>query len=76
MDGVGIDEAWAYLVLIFFFASGDFFECDEEEVLAVFRNRYAVGGGSVCYRAVHLDKVENIVVLDLALLCNIIDFFS
>ena len=74
MDGEGIDEARAYLGSLFPSASGDFFECDDEEAAAAFRNRYAVGGGSVRYRAVNPDTVENIVALDLALPRNTIDW--
>lgn len=74
VDGGGIEEARTYLGSIFPSASGDFFECDEEEAAAAFRNRYAIGGGSVRYRAVHADKVENIVALDLALPRNTLDW--
>ncbi len=74
VDGGGTEEARAYLGSIFPSASGDFFEADDEEALAAFRNRYAIGGGSVRYRAVHADKVENIVALDLALPRNTIDW--
>ncbi|MGN6486696.1 MAG: D-lactate dehydrogenase, partial [Devosia sp.] len=74
VDGGGIDEARRYLGSIFPSANGDFFECDEEEAAAAFRNRYAIGGGSVRYRAVHADKVENIVALDLALPRNTLDW--
>jgi D-lactate dehydrogenase len=73
-DGEGIEEARAYLTSILPSTSGDFFECDEDEAAAAFRNRYAVGGGSVRYRAVHADKVENIVALDLALPRNTLDW--
>jgi D-lactate dehydrogenase len=74
MDGEGIEEARAYLGSLFPSAAGDFFECDDEEAAAAFRNRYAVGGGSVRYRAVHPDTVENIVALDLALPRNTLDW--
>ncbi len=74
VDGGGIEEARAYLGSLFPSVSGDFFEADDEEALAAFRNRYAIGGGSVRYRAVHADKVENIVALDLALPRNTIDW--
>lgn len=74
VDGGGIEEARAYLGSIFPSATGDFFEADDEEAAAAFRNRYAIGGGSVRYRAVHADKVENIVALDLALPRNTIDW--
>ncbi len=65
-DGEGTDEARAYLEALFPSASGDFFECDEAEAAAAFRNRYAVGGAAMRYRAVHGDTVEDIVALDLA----------
>jgi len=74
VDGAGIEEARAYLGSLFPSATGDFFEADDEEALAAFRNRYAIGGGSVRYRAVHADTVENIVALDLALPRNTIDW--
>lgn len=74
VDGDGIEEARAYLGSLFPSASGDCFEADDEEALAAFRNRYAIGGGSVRYRAVHADTVENIVALDLALPRNTIDW--
>jgi D-lactate dehydrogenase len=74
VDGGGIEEARAYLGSLFPSATGDFFEADDEEALAAFRNRYAIGGGSVRYRAVHPDTVENIVALDLALPRNTIDW--
>ncbi|HHY50507.1 MAG TPA: D-lactate dehydrogenase [Alphaproteobacteria bacterium] len=73
-DGEGSEEAREYLRSIFPSDTGDFFECDEEEAAAAFRNRYAVGGGSVRYRAVHADRVENIVALDLALPRNSLDW--
>src|SRR5690606_29857109 len=45
----------------------------DNEAAAAYRNRYAVGGGAVRYRAVNRDTVENIVALDLALPRNTID---
>jgi D-lactate dehydrogenase len=74
MDGEGIGEARDYLSLIMPSATGAYFECNDEEAAAAFRNRYAVGGSSVRYRAVHADRVENIVALDLALPRNTIDW--
>jgi D-lactate dehydrogenase len=74
MDGDGVDEARRYLASIMPSATGDFFECDEVEAAAAFRHRYAVGGASVRFRAVHPDTVENIVALDLALPRNTIDW--
>jgi len=74
MAGGGIEEARRHLASIFPSSSGDFFECDEAEAAAAFRHRYAVGGASIRYRAVHPDSVENIVALDLALPRNTIDW--
>ncbi|WP_291399156.1 D-lactate dehydrogenase [Devosia sp.] len=74
MDGAGIEEARRYLASIFPSATGDFFECDDEEAAAAFRHRYAVGGGTVRYRATHPDTVENIVALDMALPRNTLDW--
>ena len=74
MDDDGIAEAREYLGSIFPSADGDYFECDEAEADAAFRNRYAIGGGEVRYRVVHADKVENIVALDLALPRNALDW--
>ena len=74
VDGAGIDEARAHLAAVFPTAAGDYFECDEREAADAFRHRYAIGGGSVRYRAVHRDTVENIVALDLALPRNTLDW--
>ncbi len=74
MDGAGIDEARKYLGSIFPSAAGDFFEADDEEAAAAFRHRYAVGGGTVRYRATHPDTVEQIVALDMALPRNTLDW--
>jgi D-lactate dehydrogenase len=74
VDGDGIEEARRHLAATFPTATGDFFECDETEAAAAFRHRYAIGGGSVRYRAVHADTVENIVALDIALPRNTLDW--
>lgn len=74
MDGDGIAEARDYLRSIFPSTVGNYFECDEAEADAAFRNRYAIGGGEVRYRVIHADKVENIVALDMALPRNVLDW--
>lgn len=74
MDSDGIAEARNYLSSMFPTASGDYFVCDDTEAAAAYRHRYAVGGGSVRYRAIHADTVENIVALDLALPRNTTDW--
>lgn len=72
-DGEGIEEARAYLHSIFPSATGDFFEADEEEAAAAYRNRYAIGGGSVRYRAVN-KNVGSYVALDMAMPRNTLDW--
>jgi D-lactate dehydrogenase len=74
VDGDGIEETRHYLTSTFPSASGDFFECSDEEAAAAFRHRYAIGGAAVRFRAVHADTVENIVALDLALPRNTLDW--
>ncbi len=72
-DGDGIEEARAYLKSIFPSQSGDYFEADEEEAAAAYRNRYAIGGGSVRYRAVN-KNVGSYVALDMAMPRNTLDW--
>ncbi|WP_273689816.1 D-lactate dehydrogenase [Ketogulonicigenium vulgare] len=74
MDGTGIDEARAWLAARFPNATGDFFECTDDEADAAFRHRYAVAGSSVRYRAVHHKRLDNLVSLDMALPRNIDDW--
>jgi D-lactate dehydrogenase len=74
MDGDGVEEVRKYLEASMPSATGDFFECDQAEGEAAFRHRYAVGGASVRYRALHRDTVENIVALDLAMPRNTLDW--
>lgn len=74
MDGDGVEEVRKYLQASMPSATGDFFECDQAEGEAAFRHRYAVGGASVRYRALHRDTVENIVALDLAMPRNTLDW--
>ncbi|UWE18843.1 D-lactate dehydrogenase [Herbaspirillum huttiense] len=57
-------------------ASGDFFECGEEEGRAAFLNRFVVGAAIVRYRAVHAEEVEDIVALDIALPRNTREWFT
>lgn len=72
-DGEGIAEARAYLQSIFPSQTGDFFEADDEEAAAAYRNRYAIGGGSVRYRAVN-NSVGSYVALDMAMPRNTLDW--
>jgi D-lactate dehydrogenase len=68
--GAGIAEARAYLATLFPSATGDAFECTQEEGTAAFLHRFAVAGAAVRYRAVHSREVEDIVALDIALRRN------
>ncbi|NUT59883.1 D-lactate dehydrogenase [Herbaspirillum sp. C9C3] len=72
----GAQEARQLLQGRFPSASGDFFECEEEEGRAAFLNRFVVGAAIVRYRAVHAEEVEDIVALDVALPRNTQDWFD
>ena len=63
----GVEEARAYLKVIFPSKSGDFFECRPEEGDKAFLHRFAAAGAAVRYRAIHRKDVEDIVALDMAL---------
>ncbi|WP_395062025.1 D-lactate dehydrogenase [Paraburkholderia silvatlantica] len=71
-----VDETRAYLNTLFGVASGDFFECTDEEGSKAFLHRFAAAGAAVRYRAVHGDEVEDIVALDIALRRNDRDWFE
>ncbi len=50
--------------------SGHYFLCDEDEGRKAFLHRFAVAGAAIRYRDTHLDEVEDIVALDIALRRN------
>ena len=76
MAGDGTDEAYAYLKQYFAEADGDFFVCSAEEGKKAFLHRFAAAGAAVRYHAVHADKVEDILALDIALRRNDSDWFE
>jgi D-lactate dehydrogenase (quinone) len=76
MAGDGIEEAQAYFSKTFPSASGDFFECTQDEAEKAFLQRFAVAGAAVRYRAVRHREVEDIVALDIALRRNDGDWFE
>ena len=76
MDGAGVGEAIRYLRSVFPSASGDFFECTDEEASKAFLHRFVAAGAAVRYRAVHKHTVEDIVALDVALKLNDRDWFE
>ncbi|HEJ9095395.1 TPA: D-lactate dehydrogenase [Serratia odorifera] len=70
MSGAGTEEAYAYLKHYFASADGDFFVCTADEGKKAFLHRFAAAGAAVRYHAVHADKVEDILALDIALRRN------
>ncbi|EFE93873.1 D-lactate dehydrogenase [Serratia odorifera] len=70
MSGTGTEEAYAYLKHYFASADGDFFVCTADEGKKAFLHRFAAAGAAVRYHAVHADKVEDILALDIALRRN------
>jgi D-lactate dehydrogenase (quinone) len=76
MAGGGIAEAREALRAMFPSASGDFFECTNEEARKAFLHRFVAAGAAIRYRAVHAQEVEDIVALDVALRQNDRDWFE
>ena len=76
VQGEGAAEARAYLDGYFEKASGGYFECTADEGSKAFLHRFAAASAAVRYRAVHADKVEDIVALDVALRRNDHDWFE
>ncbi|WP_448663493.1 D-lactate dehydrogenase [Sphingomonas sp. CJ20] len=66
MGGAGIEQARALLAQTFPSAQGDAFECTKDEGERAFLHRFAVGGASVRYRALHRKQIVDIVALDVA----------
>ena len=76
MSGGGIDEAQNWLKAFFADAEGDFFVCTPEEGSKAFLHRFAAAGAAIRYQAVHADKVEDILALDIALRRNDTEWFE
>lgn len=70
MSGSGIEEAQQFLKNFFATAEGNFITCTAEEGKKAFLHRFAAAGAAVRYHAVHADKVEDILALDIALQRN------
>ncbi|MCV2882762.1 D-lactate dehydrogenase [Actibacterium sp. XHP0104] len=68
-DG-GIAEARALLQDLFAQGDGDFFECTAREGKIAGLHRFAAAGAAIRYQAVHYDRVEGILALDIALRRN------
>ncbi|HHL2560196.1 TPA: D-lactate dehydrogenase [Yersinia enterocolitica] len=67
MSGQGITEAQQFLKAFFATAEGNFITCTADEGKKAFLHRFAAAGAAVRYHAVHADKVEDILALDIAL---------
>ncbi|EKN3598959.1 D-lactate dehydrogenase [Yersinia enterocolitica] len=67
MSGQGITEAQQFLKEFFGTAEGNFITCTADEGKKAFLHRFAAAGAAVRYHAVHADKVEDILALDIAL---------
>ncbi|WP_145536248.1 D-lactate dehydrogenase [Yersinia thracica] len=67
MSGEGITEALQFLKDFFATAEGNFITCTADEGKKAFLHRFAAAGAAVRYHAVHADKVEDILALDIAL---------
>ncbi|WP_413734584.1 D-lactate dehydrogenase [Sodalis sp. RH21] len=76
MSGDGIAEAEAYLQDYFARAAGEYFLCTGDEGNKAFLHRFAAAGAAVRYHAVHSDKVEDILALDIALPRNETQWFE
>ena len=74
VSGEGVNEARGYLSAVLPSATGGFFECNDEEALAAFRHRYAVGGAAVRFAAVNKNEVEGVVPFDMAYPRNTLDW--
>ncbi|ELI8098238.1 D-lactate dehydrogenase [Yersinia enterocolitica] len=67
MSGQGITEAQQFLKEFFATAEGNFITCTADEGKKAFLHRFAAAGAAIRYHAVHADKVEDILALDIAL---------
>ncbi|PKH20951.1 D-lactate dehydrogenase [Enterobacterales bacterium CwR94] len=76
MSGDGIEEARKFLKSYFREGEGEFFECTPEEGSKAFLHRFAAAGAAVRYHAIHADKVEDILALDIALRRNDREWFE
>lgn len=76
MSDDGIEEAEAYLAETLSGDKGDFFRCDDAEAAKAMLHRFAAAGAAVRYEAIHSDKVEGVLPLDIALPRNTEQWFE
>lgn len=55
---------------------GDWFECDDDEARRAGLHRFAAAGAGIRYQAVHADKIQDMIALDIALRRNDRDWFE
>lgn len=70
MSGAGIAEANEHLRRFFATAAGNYLVCTADEGKKAFLHRFAAAGAAIRYQAVHCNKVEDILALDIALRRN------
>ena len=70
MADAGIAEAWKYLSTTFPSATGDYFECTEQEASKAFLHRFVAAGAAIRYKTIHHADVEDMLALDIALKPN------
>lgn len=76
MSDGGNAEAEAYLTELFKEAEGDFFICTPKEGSAAFLHRFVAAGAAIRFQAVHQDKFDDILALDIALRRNDTKWFE
>lgn len=74
-DG-GIEEARRYLEVEFTGEQGDFVECTPREAKIAGLHRFVAAGAPLRYLAVHPDRAEDVIALDIALRRNDRDWFE
>ena len=70
MKDHGIAEAAAWLPEFAQARDADFFECTAREAKIAGLHRFAAAGAAIRYMAIHVDEVEDIIALDVALRRN------
>jgi D-lactate dehydrogenase len=76
MSGAGIEEAQSYLNDHFSGEAGDFLVCTDREAKIAGLHRFVAAGAPLRYAALHPDKVEDVIALDIALRRNDRDWFE
>lgn len=71
-----INETRALLTTFANSQNGDFFECNVHETKIAGLHRFAAAGAAIRYMAVHVDEVEDILALDIALRRNDHNWFE